>query len=137
MPVTSTPVSVSSPTFVSVTVTVTELPCRTFVRSTGLLLFKTSIVAGLMTSTSPERTSSVSGAAAPRLSVESAVALQLKSSDGALKVHEKSTEALGAREATFAGDQLAHEPVPVTWTLANVSSPVFVSVTTIVIDWPA
>ena len=85
---------------------------------------------------SPPTCSLVSGASDPRLSLERAVALQLKSSAGALKVHVKSAVAFGASETTLAGLQAAHEPVPMTWTLASVSSPVFFSVTTMVIEPP-
>ena len=135
--------SVPSPVFFSVTTIVTESPAWILVAET---LFSVSAVEGLTTSTLPLWCSPVAGTAWPRASVPLPSAVQLKSLAGARKEHVKSTSSLWASEPlkaappTLVAEAVHNErqaPVPSTWTLVIVPSPVFFSRTTIDTESPA
>ena len=132
-----------SPVFVSVTTIVTESPAWILVAET---LLSVSEVDGLTTSTLPCWCSPVAGTAWPSASVPLPSAVQLKSLAGAENAHVKSTASLGASEPlkapppTFVDEATqfaAHGPVPSTWTLVIVPSPVLASRMTIVTESPS
>src|SRR6478735_9962199 len=143
VPVTLTSVSVSSPVFVSLTTIVISVPDGTGLA--GVWLTVVRVVAGWMTSTLPDVCSLVSGTGLPLESVPWPSAPHGVSTVG-LKMQVKLTDWPGARvplKAVSWSGALRKpaavygvQPVPVTLTSVSVSSPVFVSLTTIVISVP-